>query len=74
MASETIELADRLVFTVTGRHLNDLQRTILRQVWQGQKYLDIANTAGYTEGHKYMDRIICLRVWEDIPQQVASGP
>ncbi|MBE9139855.1 NB-ARC domain-containing protein [Nodosilinea sp. LEGE 07088] len=51
MASDAIELADRLVFTVTGRHLNDLQRTILRQVWQGQKYLDIANAAGYTEGH-----------------------
>ncbi len=51
MASDAVELADRLVFTVTGRHLNDLQRTILRQVWQGQKYLDIANTAGYTEGH-----------------------
>ncbi|MGB3203256.1 MAG: NB-ARC domain-containing protein [Nodosilinea sp.] len=51
MASDAVDLADRLVFTVTGRHLNDLQRTILRQVWQGQKYLDIANTAGYTEGH-----------------------
>lgn len=51
MASDAVELADRLVFTVTGRHLNDLQRTILRQVWQGQKYLDIANAAGYTEGH-----------------------
>ncbi len=51
MASDAVELADQLVFTVTGRHLNDLQRTILRQVWQGQKYLDIANTAGYTEGH-----------------------
>ncbi|PZO45807.1 MAG: NB-ARC domain-containing protein [Shackletoniella antarctica] len=51
MASDAAELADRLVFTVTGRHLNDLQRTILRQVWQGHKYLDIANTAGYTEGH-----------------------
>ena len=51
MASDAAELADRLVFTVTGRHLNDLQRTIVRQVWQGQKYLDIANTAGYTEGH-----------------------
>ena len=51
MASDAVELADRLVFTVTGRHLNDLQRTILHQVWQGQKYLDIANTAGYTEGH-----------------------
>lgn len=51
MASDAVELADKLVFTVTGRHLNDLQRTILRQVWQGQKYLDIANAAGYTEGH-----------------------
>ncbi|MBD2107601.1 ATP-binding protein [Nodosilinea sp. FACHB-13] len=51
MASDAVELADRLVFTVTGRHLNDLQRTILHQVWHGQKYLDIANTAGYTEGH-----------------------
>ncbi|MBD2114305.1 MULTISPECIES: tetratricopeptide repeat protein [Cyanophyceae] len=51
MASDAVELADRLVFTVTGRHLNDLQRTILYQVWHGQKYLDIANTAGYTEGH-----------------------
>ncbi|HSM80289.1 MAG TPA: NB-ARC domain-containing protein [Nodosilinea sp.] len=51
MAADAVELADRLVFTVTGRHLNDLQRTILRQVWQGQKYLDIAHTAGYTEGH-----------------------
>ncbi|WOD38471.1 tetratricopeptide repeat protein [Nodosilinea sp. E11] len=51
MASDAVELADRLVFTVTGRHLNDLQRTILHQVWQGQKYLDIATAAGYTEGH-----------------------
>lgn len=51
MASDAVELADDLVFTVTGRHLSDLQRTILRQVWQGRKYLDIARGAGYTEGH-----------------------
>ncbi|WP_035991213.1 tetratricopeptide repeat protein [Leptolyngbya sp. KIOST-1] len=51
MAPDAVELADKLVFTVTGRHLNDLQRTILQQVWQGQKYLDIATAAGYTEGH-----------------------
>jgi tetratricopeptide (TPR) repeat protein len=51
MASDAVELADSLVFTVTGRHLNDLQRTILRQVCQGRKYLDIAHKAGYTEGH-----------------------
>ncbi|MGF1520505.1 MAG: NB-ARC domain-containing protein [Nodosilinea sp.] len=51
MAADAVELADKLVFSVTGRHLSDLQRTILHQVWQGRKYLDIANTAGYTEGH-----------------------
>jgi tetratricopeptide (TPR) repeat protein len=51
MASDAVELADFLVFTVTGRHLSDLQRTILGQVWQGRKYLDIAHKAGYTEGH-----------------------
>ena len=51
MASDAVELADSLVFTVTGRHLSDLQLTILRQVWQGRKYLDIAHKAGYTEGH-----------------------
>ena len=51
MASDAVELADSLVFTVTGRHLSDLQCTILRQVWQGRKYLDIADRAGYTEGH-----------------------
>lgn len=70
MASETIELADRLVFTVTGRHLNDLQRTILRQVWQGQKYLDIANTAGYTEGHI---KDVAYQMWRRLSRVTSLG-
>jgi len=52
MAARTaIDLADSLVYTATGRHLNDLQRTILQQAWLGYRYLDIASGAGYTEGH-----------------------
>lgn len=51
MAPKAVDLADDLVFAVTGRHLSDLQRTILHQAWQGQKYLDIARRSGYTEGH-----------------------
>lgn len=46
-----LELADSLVYRATGRHLNDLQKAILQQVWQGRKYPDIAHHAGYTEGH-----------------------
>lgn len=46
-----LTLADVLVFADTGKHLNDLQRTIFLQVWQGKKYLEIAEEYGYTEGH-----------------------
>ena len=42
---------DRLIYTQTGTHLSDLQSTILREVWQGKKYLEIADEYGCTEGH-----------------------
>ena len=42
---------DSLVLTKTGERLSALQRTILQQVWQGRKYLEIAQYYGYTEGH-----------------------
>ncbi|GFE67793.1 lipopolysaccharide assembly protein LapB [Chroococcus sp. FPU101] len=44
-------LADTLIFTQTGKHFSDLQCTILRQVWQGKKYLEIANEYNCTEGY-----------------------
>ena len=50
-ADVALAWADALVFSSTGAHLNDLQTTILRQVWQGQRYLDIAQQYGCTEGH-----------------------
>lgn len=46
-----LALADTLIFTKTGKHLSDLQSTILRRVWQGQKYFEIAEGYGCTEGH-----------------------
>lgn len=46
-----LTLADTVIFTQTGKHLNDLQTTILKQVWQGKKYLEIADFYGCTEGH-----------------------
>ncbi|PSN18108.1 NB-ARC domain-containing protein [filamentous cyanobacterium CCP5] len=50
-ADAALELVDSLVHAATGGHLSDLQRTIFQQVWQGQKYFDIASRFGYTEGH-----------------------
>ena len=48
---KVLVLVDRLIYTQTGKHLSDLQSTILRQVWQGKKYLAIADEYGCTEGH-----------------------
>lgn len=48
---EVFKLADRLVFSETGNHLDDLQGAILRGVWQGQRYLKIAEECECSEGH-----------------------
>jgi len=48
---EVLKVADHLVFNHTGKHLDDLQKTILEGVWQGKKYTDIAEKIPYSEGY-----------------------
>ena len=48
---QAIALVEGVVSDRTGKPLNDLQATILREVWQGKKYLEIADLYGCTEGH-----------------------
>jgi tetratricopeptide (TPR) repeat protein len=50
-ADAALVWADALIFASTGAHLNDLQTMILQQVWQGRRYLEIAQQYGCTEGH-----------------------
>ncbi len=42
---------DELVFQHTGKHLNNLQSSILKGVLSGQKYADIAKKYRCTAGH-----------------------
>jgi tetratricopeptide (TPR) repeat protein len=46
-----LALLDKVIYASTGKHLSDLQSEILRGVWQGKKYVDIADEYGCTEGH-----------------------
>lgn len=46
-----IEYADQLLYERTGKHLSDLQSDIIHHSWQGQTYSQVANVAGYSEGH-----------------------
>ncbi len=42
---------DELICDRTNKPLSDLQTTIIREVWQGKKYSEIADVYSCTEGH-----------------------
>jgi len=46
-----LKIADRLIFTKTGKHLDDLQEAVLRGTVQNQKYSKVAEQFNCTEGH-----------------------
>lgn len=48
---EVLKYLDDLVFHQTGKHLDSLQRAILKGVLTGQKYADIAKEYKCTRGH-----------------------
>jgi ATP-dependent Clp protease ATP-binding subunit ClpA len=49
--AQVIAVADGLVYSHTGKHLDDLQESIVKGVYQGKKYHAIAKQFGCTEGH-----------------------
>ncbi len=49
--AEVLKLADELLFTHAGEHLNHLQEIILKGTLQGQKYAKIASENNLSEGH-----------------------
>jgi hypothetical protein len=48
---EILQMADHLMFTKMGRHLDDLQQTILQGTLEGKKYAQIADQYGYAHGY-----------------------
>ena len=60
---------DTLVFAQTREHLSDLQKTILQQVWQGHKYLEIADYYGCSEGHV---KDVASEVWKLLSKQLGE--
>ena len=46
-----LQFVDKVLSAKTGKHLNDLQRKIIKGILNRQKYSDIADTYGCTAGH-----------------------
>jgi tetratricopeptide (TPR) repeat protein len=64
-----INWIDRLLVLETGKHLNDLQIFILRQVWLGRRYIEIAGEYHCTEGHV---KDIAAALWQLLSQLVGE--
>jgi ABC-type dipeptide/oligopeptide/nickel transport system ATPase subunit len=49
--TEILQFVDNLVFTKTDKHLDDLQRKIIEELFNGKTYRQIANIYDYDEGY-----------------------
>jgi hypothetical protein len=63
---EVLEFVDDAVHLKTGKHLNDLQRGIIEGTLKRQKYADIAEHYGCSEGHAKDIGYELLRLLSDV--------
>jgi AAA+ ATPase superfamily predicted ATPase len=66
---EIVNIADELIFSHIGEHLNDLQKTVLLGTIQGKSYLEIASEAQYTE--KYI-KDTAGKLWKILSESVGE--
>lgn len=45
--TEVLQFVDRLVEKQTGEHLDDLEKAVVKGIWQGKTYCEIADECGY---------------------------
>jgi hypothetical protein len=45
--TEVLQIVDRLVEKQTGEHLDDLEKAVVKGLWQGKTYSEIADECGY---------------------------
>ena len=58
---EALEFVDHLALTTTGKHLDSLQKAILRGAWDNQKYKEIARHHNRSE--KYVKEV-GFKLWK----------
>ncbi|GET36469.1 NB-ARC domain-containing protein [Microseira wollei] len=70
--TEVLQLVDQLVFTQTGKHLNNLQKNVIKGIWQDKTYGEIAKEFGYdSENHignvsRELYKILSEQLGEDV--------
>ncbi|WP_016951628.1 NB-ARC domain-containing protein [Anabaena sp. PCC 7108] len=64
---EVLQFADELVCVQTGKHLDDIQDTVIKGVWQGHTYEEIAAQCNRSESHV---RDVGYKLWQILSEQL----
>lgn len=67
--AEVLQLAYRLVFEKTGKHLDDLQQVVIQGVWQGKSYSKIGKERHCSESRV---RDVGYRLWQILSEQLGQ--
>lgn len=67
--TEVLQFADRLVFAETGKHLDDIQKAVVKGVWQGESYEKIAQ-----ECHRSESRVrdVGYKLWQILSERLSE--
>lgn len=64
---ECLRIVDKLIFAQTGKHLSNFQRMIIKGVWEGKSYKQIAEDCLYSERHS---RDTGYKLWQSLSNQI----
>ena len=67
--TEVLQFADELVFKQTGKHLNDSQEVVVKGVWEGKTYEEIADRSSRSERHV---RDVGYKLWQILSAQLGE--
>ena len=68
--AEVLKIADDLMFGLTSKYLDNLQRSIVQGVWEGKTYKDIADHTDRSEGYI---RDSAANLWQNISEAVGEN-
>lgn len=67
--TEVLQVADKLVFAETGKHLDNIQEVVVKGVWQGENYGKISNDCNRSESRV---RNVAHKLWEILSKQLGE--
>lgn len=72
--AEVLQLVDRLVEKQTGKHLNDLEKTVVKGLWEGKTYSQIADEYGYDTNYiGDISRLLFKQLSEQLDEKVTKS-